>query len=299
MAKILSNRLEIEYDTFGDQTAPPLILIAGLGGQMIIWSSDFCRVLAEKGLWVIRFDNRDTGLSTKIEEPGAPDSDTLLTLLGRGEKIKIPYSLEDMAADAIGLMDGLGIEKAHICGASMGGMIGQIMAIRSPERVLSLTSIASATGNPEIRRDRITEVETPYSKPLPVPSKREEYIEYMVRGLRALSGPGFPYNEAEISELAGQLFDRSFYPEGAARQLLAVLTAGNRKPALLKTNIPALIIHGDSDPLVPVECGYDTAEAIPGAELLIIKGMGHDLPKGAWPQIIEAIIKRTRSQAVK
>lgn len=296
MAKILSNGIELEYDTFGDPADPSLILIAGLGGQMILWGENFCEALAARGLWVIRFDNRDTGLSSKIERPVAPDPDMLLAALGRGEKIEIPYCLEDMAADAVGLMDGLEIRKAHVCGASMGGMIGQIMAIRYPERLLSLISIASATGNPDIRKDRVNEVKKPYRQPLPVPTDREEYMAYMVKGLKELTGPGFPYDEAEVSELAGGLFDRSFYPEGATRQLLAVLTAGNRKPALSKINIPALIIHGDSDPLVPVECGYDTAEAIPGAELLIIKGMGHDLPKGAWSQIIEAIFRQTRSR---
>jgi len=293
MAKIKANRIEIEYDTFGDPSRPAFILITGLSGQMILWDEELCGALSDRGLYVIRFDNRDTGLSSKIENPGDPHPDTLLAALSRGEKIAVPYHLKDMAADAIGLMDSLEIEKAHVCGASMGGMIAQIMAIKYRERVLSLTSISSSTGNPDIHKNIVKEDETPIKYPVQVPRERAAYIDYMVSGMKELSGPGFPFNEAEVSELAGELYDRSFYPEGATRQLLAILTAGNRKPALSKINMPTLVIHGDSDLLVPVECGYDTAEAIPGAELLVIKGMGHDLPKEVWPRVINAISRKT------
>ena len=294
MAKIKTNGIEIEYDTFGDPAKYSIILISGLGGQMILWGEDFCKALANGGRHVIRFDNRDTGLSTRIDAPKTADPAVLLAALGRGESISIPYLLEDMAKDAIGLMDGLGIAKAHVCGASMGGMIAQNMALTYPERVLSLISIASSTGNPDIHHNRANDVKTPYREPAPVPREREEYIDYMVRGMKELAGPGFPYDERGVSELAAELYDRGLYPEGATRQLLAILTAGNREPLLAKMSIPALIIHGDSDPLVPVECGYDTAEAIAGAELLIIKGMGHDLPREAWPEIIKAILRVTR-----
>jgi pimeloyl-ACP methyl ester carboxylesterase len=202
-----------------------------------------------------------------------------------------------MAADTMGLMDGLGIEKAHVCGASMGGMIAQIMAIIYPERVLSLTSISSSTGNPDIHQNIVKKDEIPLRIPVPVPHERSAYIDYMVDGMRELAGPGFHFDELEVSKLAGELYDRSFYPEGAARQLLAILMTGNRKPALTKITIPTLVIHGDSDPLVPVECGYDTAEAIPRAELLVIKGMGHDLPKEVWPKIVNAIINQAVTPA--
>jgi len=297
MAKIKANGIQIEYDTFGDPARPALILITGLSGQMILWGEDLCAELAERGLYVIRFDNRDTGLSSRIESPGDPHPETLLTALGRGENITVPYHLEDMAADTIGLMDAMGIEKAHVCGASMGGMIAQIMALNYPERVLSLISISSSTGNPDVHKKMVKKVETPLKGPVPVPREREAYIEYMVSGMKELSGPGFLFDEVEVSELAGELYDRSFYPEGATRQLLAILAGGNRKSALSKINIPTLVIHGDSDPLVPVESGYDTAEAIPGAELLVIKGMGHDLPKGIWPRVVDAISKRAASPA--
>jgi pimeloyl-ACP methyl ester carboxylesterase len=297
MARIKANGIVLEYDTIGDPARPAFIMITGLSGQMILWDEDLCTTLADRGLYVIRFDNRDTGLSSKIENPGDPHPDTLLAALGLGEKIAVPYSLEDMAADAIGLMDGLGIEKAHVCGASMGGMIAQIMAIDYPERVLSLTSISSSTGNADIHQNIVKKDKIPLRIPVPVPRERKAYIDYMVSGMKELSGPGFPFNEEEVTELAGELYDRSFYPEGTTRQLLAILTAGNRKLALSKINIPTLVIHGNSDPLVPVEYGHDTAETIPGAELLIIKGMGHDLPKDVWPRVIEAISRKILRQA--
>jgi pimeloyl-ACP methyl ester carboxylesterase len=294
MPNINANGIQIEYDTFGDRSSSPLLLIMGFSGQMILWDEELCDQLANRGLYVIRFDNRDVGLSTKIEDAGEFDIMEVLSALGRGEEIRPPYTLDDMADDAIGLLDGLGLEKAHVCGASMGGMIAQTMAIRYPGRLLSLISMASSTGNPELAAARPPVTDPQSLQPVPVPREREANIEYMVNGMRELAGPGFFFDDARVRDLAAECYDRSFYPQGAGRQLLAIISSGNRRPALERVNIPTLVIHGDSDPLVPVEYGMDTAEAVPGADLLIIEGMGHDLPRGAWQRSVDAITARAR-----
>lgn len=293
MPNIQANGIQIEYDTFGDPSSPALLLIAGLSGQMILWDETLCEQLSERSLYVIRFDNRDVGLSSKFEKVGESEIREILAAAWRGEEIKAPYTIDDMADDAIGLLNGLGIEKFHVCGASMGGMIAQNIAIRYPDRVLSLISFASSTGNPEISSASMQEVAPRPVPPVPVPHEREANIEYTVNGMRELSGPGFPFDEEEVRKLAADCYDRCFCPEGTARQILAIIASGNRKPALTKLTVPTLVIHGDSDPLVPVEAGRDTADAVPGAKLLIIEGMGHDLPRGAWPRIIDAIEKVT------
>jgi len=298
MPNIKANGIDIEYDTFGDSSNPAILMIMGLSGQMILWDKVLCEGIADQGLYVIRFDNRDVGLSSKIEGSPAEDPAKLLAAVWKGEKITPPYTLEDMADDGFGLMDGLGIKKAHICGASMGGMIAQTMAIMHPDRVLSLISIASATGNPDSIDHEMPPNEQPFVPPEPAPTERFAYIEHNVNGMRELSGPGFEFNEEESRILVTQLYDRCFYPQGSARQVLAIIASGNRKPALLKLNVPTLVIHGDCDPLVPVKGGIDTANAIPGAELMIIKGMGHDIPKQIWPDIIRAISRHTRKSAV-
>ena len=206
----------------------------------------------------------------------------------RGETISPPYTVEDMADDAVGLLDALNIEKAHICGASMGGMIVQIIALRHPTRVLSLTSIMSTTGNPNL----------PQAKPealqillKPMPTERKAYIEESVKRRRILYGSGFPYPEDQARKFAAILYDRSFYPQGMARQLFAILATENRVPKLGSIKVPTLVIHGGDDPLVPVEGGKETAASIPGSELIIIEGMGHSLPPETWPQIVTAIAK--------
>ena len=288
MPKANANSIEIEYDTFGDPSSKPLLLVMGLGAQMIAWLEELCMMFVDKGFYVIRFDNRDIGLSTKFEEAGVPNIMKEFMARQQGKTISPPYTVEDMADDAVGLLDALNIEKAHICGASMGGMIVQIIALRHPTRVLSLTSIMSTTGNPNL----------PQAKPeamqlllKPAPTDREAYIEESVNLRRYLYGSGFPYNEDKEREFAAILYDRSFYPQGIARQLFAILAADNRAPKLGSIKVPTLVIHGGDDPLVPVEGGKETAATIPGAELLIIEGMGHSLPPEIWPQIVEAIAK--------
>jgi pimeloyl-ACP methyl ester carboxylesterase len=294
MPSVRANGIQIEYDTFGDDSSPPLLLIMGFGGQMILWDQEFCRQLAEAGLHVIRFDNRDVGLSSKLEEMGNPDVGELFTAARRIEEIEAPYTLEEMGDDAIGLLDALGLPRAHVCGASMGGMIAQTMAIGHPGRVSSLISMASTTGSPEVASAEPEAIDSPAIPLMSVPREREANIEFTVRGMRELSGPGIAFDEERARRVAAALYDRCFCPEGTARQFLALLASGNRRPALAKLTVPTLVIHGDCDPLVPVEHGKDTARAVPGAELLIIEGMGHNLPREAWPRIVAAIAAHTR-----
>ena len=291
MPRVIANGIQIEYETFGNPSARPLLLIIGLGGQMIHWDDDLCKDLAGRGHYVIRYDNRDVGLSTKFEAAGVPNLMEVFGKIMQGEKIQAPYTLDDMADDGAGLLDALGIRKAHLCGMSMGGMIAQTIAIRHPSRVLSLISIYSNTGNPEL----------PQPKPevmgllvAPPPEEREANVAHMIGVFKALAGPGFPVDETWTRKILAASYDRCFYPQGVARQLVAILAHGNRKPALASVKAPTLVIHGTADPLVSVEGGKDTANAIPGAELMLIEGMGHDLPHdGAWPRIVEAITAHT------
>jgi len=297
MPNVKVKGIQIEYDTFGEAGSRPLLMIKGVGQQMITWSDDFCSLLAKAGHYVIRFDHRDVGLSSKLENEKTPELAEFVAALARGEKIKPPYTLDDMAADAIGLLDALGIDKANVCGMSMGGYIAEILAISYPSRLLSLTLMMTSTGNPDI----------PPAKPeamaailAPQPDQRQAYIEHHVKTFRTLGSPKFTFNEGYHRQLAGKLFDRSFYPVGMTRHLMAVLSQENRKPALGGLKIPALIIHGVADPLVPVEGGKDAAEAIPGSETLFIEGMGHDLPAEVWPAVVEAMTKNTaKGQSVK
>jgi len=291
MPKVRANRIQIEYDTFGDPSAEPLLMIMGLGAQMILWHEDFCAQLADRGHYAIRFDNRDVGLSTKFAQRGLSSITELYKALLEGRPFEAPYTLDDMADDAVGLLDALGIDRAHVCGASMGGMIAQVIAIRCPSRVKSLISMMSTTGEPGLPRAQADAGEYLFT---PVPAQREAFIEFNVMLWRTIGSPGFPFDEEEIRKTSARLFDRSFYPQGEVRQLAAVAAHGSRREALSKLDLPTLVIHGAEDPLVPVDCGEDTAAAIPGAELLIIEGMGHDNPRPAWPQIIDAITSLTQ-----
>ncbi|MFX1388262.1 MAG: alpha/beta fold hydrolase [Promethearchaeota archaeon] len=286
MPQAKANNIEIEYETFGDPSSKPLLLIMGLGAQMINWDEELCKRLVERGFYVIRFDNRDVGLSTKFEEAGEPDLMKLYISAQKGEKIEATYTLEDMADDAVGLLTALNIDKAHICGASMGGMIAQVIAYRHPSRILSLISIMSTTGDPDLPRPTPEAMQV-LIKPLPI--GREAIIEEGVNRMRVVHGTGIPFDEERAHRFAIASYDRSNYRPGYSRQLAAILATGNRKQALKSIVIPTIVIHGEVDPLVPVEGGKDTAEAIPGADLLIIEGMGHSLPPQVWPQVLDAI----------
>ncbi len=281
-----TNGIEIAYETFGPPDGRPLLLIMGLAAQMILWDDEFCSALAARGHRVIRFDNRDVGLSTKLDAAGMPDAAAAMQAALLGERIAAPYLLRDLAADGVGLLDALDIPAAHVVGASMGGMIAQTMAITYPARVLSLTSIMSTTGERSLPPAR---PEAAAVLLLPAPADRAGNVERAVHIFRTIGSPGFPFDEARVRDLAGRSYDRCFSPAGAARQLVAILASGSRREALAAVTIPTLVIHGRDDPLIPLEAGLDTARAVPGAELLVIDGMGHDLPRGAWPEIVERI----------
>jgi len=291
MAKVDANGIQIEYETFGDPNSLPLLLIIGITGQLTFWDETLCQQLAQQGHYVIRFDNRDAGLSSRIEEAGVPDIMQIIKTQMKGETINPPYTIEDMADDAIGLLDALRVEKAHICGMSMGGMIAQTIAINYPKRVISLISIYSKTGDPEEPQPKPEAREFLLAPPT---EGREATIEHYIKFFFTISGPGFPYDEDWLQNFIAQSYDRAYNPEGTARQLVAILAQKNRRPELKSLTMPALVIHGADDPLILVKCGKNTAEDIPGAELMVIDGMGHDLPHGgAWPKIIDAIVDHT------
>jgi pimeloyl-ACP methyl ester carboxylesterase len=281
-----TNGIEIVYDMFGDPGNPPVLLIAGLGQQMIAWDEEFCAQLAARGYRVIRFDNRDTGLSTTLEKAGMPNMAVVFEAMVERKPVDSPYSLLDMADDAAGLLDALGTESAHVVGESMGGMIAQRMAIHHAHRVRTLTSIMSSTGDPGLPPPTPEAMGILANRP---PADREGYIEDYIGRWRVLNGQKLPYDEEAYRELAARIFDRGLNPPGFARQLTAVIADGSRKQTLNSVTVPTLIIHGDADPLVPVECGIDTADSVPGSELLIIEGMGHTFPRQIWAQVIDSI----------
>jgi pimeloyl-ACP methyl ester carboxylesterase len=281
-----SNGIELCYEIFGKADAPPLFLIMGLGAQMIHWDDEFCAMLAARGFRVIRFDNRDIGQSTKLSGGKKLTAFELIKLRLLGSPVASVYKLSDMAADTIGLMDTLGIEKAHIVGASMGGMIAQEIAMRYPQRVLSLTSIMSSTGNPKLPQP--TREATALLMAAP-PATYEDYLVRFAQTWKLLRVGSFPEDEAKDRSRAERTYARGLNPAGVGRQLRAILASGNRKPRLAAVTAPTLVIHGTVDPLVRPEAGRDTAASIPGAKLIEIAGMGHALPIPMWPQIVGAI----------
>jgi pimeloyl-ACP methyl ester carboxylesterase len=286
MATATANGLQIEYGTFGERGHRPLLLIMGLGAQMIHWDDEFCQRLADRGHFVVRFDNRDIGLSSRLDHLGEVDAAGAVARRLQGEPVEAPYTLADMAADGIGLLDALGIEGAHVVGASLGGMVAQTMAIEHPARVLSLTSIMSTTGNRELPGATPEAVAALLSPP---PRNRGEAMDRAVRIFRTIGSPGFPFDEGRVRDRAGRAYDRAFHPAGVARQLAASMAGESRTERLRSVRCPSLVIHGKNDPLVTVEGGIDTARALPGADLLVLAGMGHDLPPPLWPRIIDAI----------
>ena len=275
------NGIELAYDELGDPDGEPILLVMGLAAQLIHWDEDFCRLLGDRGYRVIRFDNRDSGHSQRLEE--APTPGNMAMLLGFGRPA---YKLRDLAADAAGLLDHLAIERAHVVGASMGGMIAQAMAIGHPERVRSLTSIMSSSGNRRLGRPSLRALGTLLAKP---PRDRDGYVEQAVRTFKVIGSPGYPMDEERFRALIGATYDRSFYPPGVSRQLHAVTTSGNRTPRLRELRLPVLVIHGEKDPLVRPAAGRATARAVPGAHLMMVAGMGHDLPPALWPRVVAAI----------
>lgn len=285
MPRVATNGIEIEYDTHGDPADPTLLLVSGLGSQLVGWDVDFCQGFVDRGFHVVRFDNRDVGLSSKIEVH--PDHDVMASILAAlaGGPAEAPYHLADMADDAAGLLDALGIERAHVAGASMGGMIAQTLAIRHPAKVSSLTSIMSTTGDPDVGSPRAEILPVLLETP---PVEREANIERSIVVSRAIGSPEH-FEEDRARARAAEQYDRCFYPAGVGHQLLAIISSGSRTDDLRKLDVNTLVIHGDADPLVDVSGGERTAEVIDGAELLILEGMGHDLPTNYWSAVIEAI----------
>jgi pimeloyl-ACP methyl ester carboxylesterase len=277
------NGIEIVYETIGDSGKPPLLLVMGLGMQLIHWDLELCRQLADRGFHVIRFDNRDAGRSTKVDAR-VPDPRRAMV----GMKVDAPYLLEDMADDAFGLLDHLGIDAAHVVGASMGGMIAQTMAIKRAERVLSLTSIMSTTGERRASRPKLRVWSLLMRR---APEGKQAYIEYFVRLFRAIGSKGFPLDVERTRELAAATYDRNHDAAGTGRQLAAIMASGDRTTSLRSLNVPTTVIHGRDDPLVPFRGGRATAAAIPDARLIAIPGMGHDLPREVWPQVVEAVVE--------
>ena len=289
MPRVKANGIEIEYETFGDPAAPALLLITGLGAQMISWDDTFCVQLAGRGFQVIRFDNRDSGLSTILDEAGYPDIAGAFS--GNAQPA---YQLDDLADDAAGLLDALGIGAAHIVGASMGGFIAQLVAINHPDRVLSLTSIMSGPSGTDEVPPKPEGAAVLIAAP---PATREERIEQAMSFRRVLLGSRDPFDEVYERERAARAVDRAYYPPGVGRQLVAILAAKSRIERLSNIRVPTLVIHGIDDVLVPVENGRLVAAAVPGARLIEFEGMGHDLPRRVWPEGLDAIDQIARQAA--
>ena len=283
--------VELCYEPFGDPDRPTVLLVMGLGTQMIGWHADFCGELADRGFHVIRYDNRDVGRSTHLTDRPAPKTLEIITRRIR----RPPYLLADMADDGIGLLEALGIERAHVVGASMGGMIAQAMAANHPDRVLSLVSIMSSTGSRWSGQPAPRILPVFLQKPA---SSKEDYQERLVKLFKLVGSPGFERDDDELREMAGVAWDRGIDPAGLARQLGAILASGDRVADLKRIRVPTLVIHGKSDRLVRPSGGRATARAIPGAKLDLIDGMGHDLPRGVWPRILDGI-EQTATRAAE
>jgi len=281
MAKV--GELDICYETFGRREDPAFLLVMGLGTQMLGWHEGFCAQLAERGFFVIRYDNRDIGRSTHLKGRRPP---TIKQLLLR-DKAAAAYSLADMADDGIGLLDQLGIERAHVAGASMGGMIAQLMAANHPDRVLSLASIMSNTGHRWKGMPGLRIYPLFMRRP---PDNREGAIESTVSTFRTIGSPAYPFDEEELRRTAQLSFERGYNPAGTARQLAAIVTSGDRVQDLRRITAPTVVIHGTRDVMVRPSGGRETARAIPGARLIEIDGMGHDLPRELWDRILGAMV---------
>jgi pimeloyl-ACP methyl ester carboxylesterase len=275
--------IDIAYQRLGDPDAPAVLLIMGIAAQSIAWPDGFCLALAGRGLQVIRFDNRDAGLSTHLADAPPPDLPAVLA----GDLSSVSYTLSDMAADAAGLLDALGLGEAHVVGASMGGAIAQTMAIEHPGRVRSLTSMMSTTGNRSVGQPSPDALREVFSGPRAV--TRDEVIQQMLRASRAVGSPAYPADEKEVAARAGRAYDRAHDPAGVARQAVATVASGDRTERLRHLRVPTLVIHGLADRMCDASGGRATAEAIPGAELVLIEGMGHDLPAGLRPQLAARI----------
>ena len=285
-----SNGIEICFETIGDPANPAVLLVMGFTAQMIVWPDEFCRQLAAGDLFVIRFDNRDCGLSTHLDGVHADVEAAMLVQVAGGDPPPAPYTLSDFSQDAFGLLSSLGIDRAHIVGASMGGMIVQTMAIEHPERVLSMTSIMSTTGEPEFFESSPEAMGALLAIP---PSDRETYVAQSAANGKIFGSKRY-FDESTSADLAGRSFDRAFYPEGSGRQLVATVASGDRAEGLRSLTVPTLVIHGRDDDLIMPSGGLRTAELVPGSVLLLVSDMGHDMPEPLWPILLDNIVAHTR-----
>lgn len=288
MLQICANGISLEYESFGSDTNPVVLLIMGLGAQLTRWPVPFCEKLAARGYRVIRFDNRDIGLSTRLDGAPVPDLGMLVAARMAGLPLNVPYTLHDMAADTIGLLDALHIPQAHIVGASMGGMIAQLVAADYPQRTLSLTSIMSTTGNPALPPPTPAAAAVLMTR-APNPADREAFAAHGLNTLRTIGSPGYPFDEAAARERILNEAARSYHPAGFARQIAAVTASGDRREKNQRIKAPTMVVHGANDPLVPLAAGRDTAQSIGNAELRVIPGMGHDFPPQLYDRIVDAI----------
>jgi len=286
MARARSNDIDIEYEVFGDADAPPVLLIMGLGAQMVRWPVPFVEALVASGYRVIRYDNRDVGLSTKFESSFTPNILYRAAAHYVGHRPRPPYTLRDMAADAVGLLDALDIDAAHVIGASMGGMIAQLVAAHWPERTLSLTSIMSSTGNPALPGASARATRVLLRRPRG--DDIDALVAHGVIAAKVIGSPGYPIDDATLAARIREECERDHYPAGFSRQMAAIFADGDRRARLATITAPTVVVHGIDDPLVPIAGGRDTAANIPGARLVEVPGMGHTLPAELIPTVVEA-----------
>ena len=292
MSSVRANGIQIEYESFGSESDPVIVLVMGLGMQLIAWPDPFCQKLAAAGFRVVRFDNRDIGLSTYFDDRGVPNMAWQFIKARIGLRVRNAYDLNDMAADTIGLMDALQIRDAHVVGASMGGMIAQQVAAKYPERVRSLVSIMSTSGDRRLPPATREAQRALFARPAN-PHDPSSVVEHSMKIWGVIGSPGFPTAPDELRARTQRSVARSYHPQGVARQLVGILASGDRSGDLATIRKPTLVLHGDCDPLVRPACGEDTAKKIPGAKLKIIKGMGHDM--AAWPILADEILAHARA----
>lgn len=296
IAQTTANGISITFEDKGPRGAPAILLVMGLGGQLTLWPDEFIDALNAHGFRTIRYDNRDVGLSTRFDAAGVPNLKWMFVKAALGLPVRPAYTLSDMAADGMALLDHLGIARAHIVGASMGGMIAQHMAANWPERVLSLTSVMSTTGNRRLPRARKEAMQVLANRPMS--GDPEDMIAYSINAARVIGSPGYPAAEERLQRRVRSDFERGWYPQGVARQMAAIVADGDRRAMLKRISAPTLVIHGEDDPLVPVAAGRDTAASIAGARLMTIAGMGHDLPLALVDTLADAIAGHAKDVAV-
>jgi len=294
-----ANGIQIEYESLGSAADPAVVLVMGLGAQLTRWPLPLCEKLAARGYRVLRFDNRDIGLSTKLDHAPVPKLTALIAARMAGLRPSLPYTVDDMAGDTVGLLDALGIARAHIVGTSLGGMIAQQVAAHHPERILSLTSMMSTTGNPTLPPPTPAAAAILMSRPPDPIRDPEGYVTYGLNTLRVIGSPGYPFDEGAARERIRAEALRSYYPAGYARQIAAATMSGDRREKIRRIQAPTVVVHGAADPLVPLAAGRDTADNIPGAELLVIPGMGHDLPPPLFDIFTDAIDSAAKRGAAR